>query len=73
MVASHMPPTGDLAHNAGMCPEWELNRRPFGSQADTQSPEPHQPGPVFLYPLTLLLHSVLFSWFIDRFLKITIF
>ena len=24
-VASHMPPTGDLARNTGMCPDWELN------------------------------------------------
>ena len=24
--------------------DWELNRRPFGSQACTQSIEPHQPG-----------------------------
>ena len=23
VVASHMPPTGDLAHNPGMCPNWE--------------------------------------------------
>ena len=26
-------PTGDLAHNSGMCPAWESNQRPFGSQA----------------------------------------
>ena len=26
VVASHTPPTGDLAHNTGMCPEWELNQ-----------------------------------------------
>ena len=45
MVASHVPPTGDLAHNPGMCPDWESNQRPFGSQAGTQSTEPHQPGP----------------------------
>ena len=31
MVASHMAPTGDLAHNPGMCPDWELNWQPFGS------------------------------------------
>ena len=37
-------PTGDLALNPGMCPDWELNQRPFGSQASTQSTEPHQPG-----------------------------
>ena len=44
VVASHMPLTGDLAHNPGMCPDWEWNQRPFGSQAGTQSPKPHQPG-----------------------------
>ena len=42
VVASHMLPTGDLARNPGMCPDWELNRWPFGSQA--QSTEPQQPG-----------------------------
>ena len=25
VVASHTPPTGDLAHNSGMFPDWELN------------------------------------------------
>ena len=35
---------GDPAHNPGMCPDLELNRQPFGSQAGTQSAEPHQPG-----------------------------
>ena len=44
VVASCMPPTGDLAHNPGMCPDWELNWWPFGSQAGTQSTEPHQSG-----------------------------
>ena len=43
-VASHTPLTGDLAHNPGMCPDWELNSQPFGLQADTQSTEPQQPG-----------------------------
>ena len=44
VVASQAPPPRDLAHNPGMCPDWELNRWPFGSQASTQSTEPHQPG-----------------------------
>ena len=26
------PPSGDLACNPGMCPDWELNWQPFGSQ-----------------------------------------
>ena len=26
VVASHTPPTGDLAHNPSTCPDWELNQ-----------------------------------------------
>ena len=26
VVASPAPPTGDLAHNPGMCPDWESTR-----------------------------------------------
>ena len=44
VVASLMPPTGDLSYNLGMCPDWELNWWPFSSQAGTESTEPHQPG-----------------------------
>ena len=44
VVASHAPHTGDLAHNPGMHPDWELNRWPFGLKPDTQSTEPHQQG-----------------------------
>ena len=44
VVASRAPPTGDLACNPGMCPDWESNWQPFGSQACTQSTEPYQPG-----------------------------
>ena len=32
VVASHVAPTGDLSHNPGMCPDWELNQWPVGSQ-----------------------------------------
>ena len=39
-----MPPTGDLACNPGMCPDWESNQQSFGSQAHAQSTELHQPG-----------------------------
>ena len=45
-----MPTTGDLDHNPGMCPVWESNVQPFGSQNSAQSTEPHQPGPAS--PLT---------------------
>ena len=34
VFASHTPPAGDLAHNPGTCPDWELNQQPFGSQAN---------------------------------------
>ena len=37
VVASHAPPTGDLPCNPGMCPDWESNQRPFGSQASQRS------------------------------------
>ena len=46
---SHAPPTGHLARNPGMCPDWESNQQPFGSQASTQSTEPHQPGLISLF------------------------
>ena len=29
-----------------MCPDWEFNQRPFGSQACAQSTEPHQLGQI---------------------------
>ena len=44
VVASQAPPTGVLAHNPGMCPDWEPNQKSFGSQASTQSTELHHPG-----------------------------
>ena len=54
MIAFHAPPTGDLACNPGMCPNWESNQQQFGSQAGTQSTEPYQPG---LYKIFLLLFN----------------
>ena len=44
-VASHTPPTGDLTWPAiqALCPDWESNWQPFGSQAGTQFTEPHRP------------------------------
>ena len=43
VVASHEPPTGNLAQDPGMCPDWESNWQPFGLQADAQQLS-HQPG-----------------------------
>ena len=48
VVTSRMPPSRDLANNPCKCPGWELNQRPFGSKAGTQSAEPHQPGLYFI-------------------------
>ena len=53
VTASCAPPNGDLAHNPGMCPDWESNRPPLGLQAGTQSTEPHQPGQYILYFLNI--------------------
>ena len=49
VVASHMPPTGDLASNPDMCPDWELNWQPFSSRTGAQSTEPHHPGLSYFY------------------------
>ena len=48
VVASCAPPTGDLASNPGMYPDWESNQQPLGLQASTQAIEPHQPGPFLI-------------------------
>ena len=29
VLASHMPPSGDLANKPGMCPDWESNQQPL--------------------------------------------
>ena len=61
VVASHaLRPTRNLACDPGMCLDWELNQQPFGSQAGTQSTEPHQPGlePLFLKTIQTFLPGV---------------
>ena len=46
---SHAPYWGpELAHNPGMCPDWELNQQLLSSQACTQSTELPQPGQLSL-------------------------
>ena len=58
-----MPPTGDLTHNPGMCPDWELNSlEPFGSQTGAQSTEPHQPGWYKQIFLTVSSSLLKFDW-----------
>ena len=55
VVASHVPLVGDLSCNPGMCPDWESNQQPFGSQASAQTTEPHQPG---FFPLKKIITIV---------------
>ena len=58
VVASHVTPTRNLAHNPGMCPHWESNQRPFGSQASTQSTGPNQPGQINLIIAPIIYSGV---------------
>ena len=44
VVASRASLTEDPVHNPGLCPDWESNPQPYGSQDGTQSTEPHQLG-----------------------------
>ena len=62
VVASPVSPTGDLACNPGMCPDWESNQRSFGSQAGTQCTEPHQPGPEMILFNDRFIHSFIHSF-----------
>ena len=41
MVASCVFPTGDLACNPGVYPDWESNQQPFGSQKILSPPPPN--------------------------------
>ena len=56
VIASHVAPTGDLACNPGMCPDWELTWQPFGSQTGTRSIEPHQPGHILEFLVKIPRH-----------------
>ena len=49
VVTSYVSPTGDVACNPGLCPDWESNRQRFGSQAHVQSTELHQPRQPILF------------------------
>ena len=44
-----MPPTGDLARNPDMCPDWESNQQPFGLWDDTQPTEPQESSLVNIF------------------------
>ena len=66
-----MPLIRDLARHPGMCPDWESNWQPFGSQAlnplsaGTQSTDPHQPGLGRFFQVGLYIAcAYVFSYFI---------
>ena len=46
---NHMPPTGELAHNAGTLPDQNGTGDLSYLQAAAQSTEPHQPGLIKLW------------------------
>ena len=53
VVASFVPPTGDLACNPGMCPRLGIEPGTLWLAAHTQSTEPHQPGRNFFKSLVI--------------------
>ena len=72
VVASWAAPTGDLAHNPGMCPDWESNQLPFGSHASAPSTKPHQPAVcICLYHYIIyILHYVYVGYHVNWFVGI---
>ena len=53
-----------LLGNLARCPGWESNQWLFGSQAGTQSTEPHRPGLQSDFWMTILLETIkfIFNW-----------
>ena len=56
VVFFHTPPTGHLAHNPGLCPDWESNQQPCSSQASVQSTEHTSQG--YYYYFENILYRV---------------
>ena len=66
VVAFCMAPTGDLTHNPGMCPDWELNWQPFGSQPALNPLSYSSQGPTYFLRAGLLcFHLGLYVVFIE--------
>ena len=64
-----MSPTGDLAHNPRMCPDWESNQWPFSSQAGTQSTEPYPPelASLFFFLIFIVIQLQLYAYLFFNF------
>ena len=58
-VASHTSSSGDLPHNPGMCPDWELNLR-FAGQHSIHWATPARAGSQFLIYWSSLIYKELF-------------
>ena len=67
-VASHTPPTGDLACNPHMCPDWESNQQHLASQVGAQTTEPHQPGHILNFWYKWMKNNCLKNWLWCKFL-----
>ena len=67
---SCVPYWGPGLQPPGMCPDWELNQRPFGLQAGTQSTESHQPGQSsafwILFSSCSFFFKILFIFILER-------
>ena len=64
-------PTGSLACKPGMCPDWESNWRPFGSQACAQSIELHHPG-LFSYSFIAGIYIAISLFTFSRILNLVV-
>ena len=53
VVASHTPPTGDLACSPGICPDWVSNQQPFGHRL-ALNPLSHTSQGYFFFCLLLM-------------------
>ena len=68
VVVSCEPSTGDLACNPDICPDWESNQWPFGSQAGTQFIEHTGQGGIyfFFYICKVQLYSDFRKWWLSK-------
>ena len=61
LVASCTPPTGDLAHNTCMLPDWELNPQLFGLQAGLNPLSHTSQGCIVLLDVQYIIVTIIAS------------
>ena len=69
MIAFHVASTGDLACNPGMCPDWELNWWPFGSQSVLNPLSYTSQVYIFIYILYIHIIHIYTFLFLSLFLS----